>query len=65
MICAHTVRPGITKYRCTCRPCWRLSQRILLTLARAPRLLPRPCIFSGGVLRRRSLASQKRFDVLT
>jgi hypothetical protein len=23
--CAHTVRPGVAEYRCTCRPClgWR------------------------------------------
>ena len=22
--CAHTVRPGVPEYRCTCRPCLRL-----------------------------------------
>jgi hypothetical protein len=25
--CAHTVRPGVPDYRCTCRPCLRLSQK--------------------------------------
>ena len=29
--CAHTVRPGITEYKCTCRPCLRLCQWMLLT----------------------------------
>jgi late competence protein required for DNA uptake (superfamily II DNA/RNA helicase) len=24
--CAHTVRPGMPEYRCTCRPCLRLSR---------------------------------------
>jgi hypothetical protein len=25
--CVHTVRPGVPDYRCTCRPCLRLSQK--------------------------------------
>jgi hypothetical protein len=25
--CAHTVRPGMPEYRCTCRPCLRLSRQ--------------------------------------
>jgi hypothetical protein len=25
--CAHTVRPGVPEYRCTCRRCVRLSQK--------------------------------------
>ena len=25
--CAHTVRPGIPEYTCTCRPCLRLEQK--------------------------------------
>ncbi len=29
--CAHTVCPGVPEYRCTCRPCLRLSRRTLLT----------------------------------
>ncbi len=29
--CAHTVRPGVPEYRCTCRPCLRLSRKTLLT----------------------------------
>jgi hypothetical protein len=29
--CAHTVRPGVPDYRCTCRPCLRLSRETLLT----------------------------------
>ena len=29
--CAHTIRPGITEYKCTCRPCLRLSRKTLLT----------------------------------
>ena len=29
--CAHTARPGITEYKCTCRPCLRLSRKPLLT----------------------------------
>ena len=24
--CAHTVRPGVPGYRCTCRPCLRIEQ---------------------------------------
>jgi hypothetical protein len=24
--CAHTVRPGVTEYKCTCRPCLRQEQ---------------------------------------
>lgn len=26
--CAHTVRPGVPDYRCTCRPCMRLSRKL-------------------------------------
>jgi hypothetical protein len=29
--CAHTVRPGVPEYKCTCRPCLRLSRNPLLT----------------------------------
>jgi hypothetical protein len=29
--CAHTVRPGVPEYRCTCRPCLRLSRKTPLT----------------------------------
>lgn len=29
--CAHTVRPSVPEYRCTCRPCLRLSRKTLLT----------------------------------
>jgi hypothetical protein len=29
--CAHTVRPGVPEYRCTCRTCLRLSRKMLLT----------------------------------
>jgi len=25
--CAHTVRPGVPEYKCTCRPCVRLALR--------------------------------------
>jgi hypothetical protein len=25
--CAHTVRPGVPEYRCTCRACLRLSRK--------------------------------------
>jgi hypothetical protein len=25
--CAHTVRAGVADYRCTCRPCLRLSRK--------------------------------------
>jgi len=25
--CAHTVRPGVPEYRCTCRACLRMSQK--------------------------------------
>jgi hypothetical protein len=25
--CAHTVRPGVTEYKCTCRPCVRAGRR--------------------------------------
>lgn len=28
--CAHTVRPGMPEYRCTCRPCLSLSREMLL-----------------------------------
>jgi hypothetical protein len=24
--CAHTVRPGVPEYECTCRPCLRVAQ---------------------------------------
>jgi hypothetical protein len=24
--CAHTVRPGVPEYKCTCRPCLRQGQ---------------------------------------
>ena len=24
--CAHTVRPGVPEYRCTCRPCLRTAR---------------------------------------
>ena len=24
--CAHTVRPGVPEYRCTCRPCLRMER---------------------------------------
>jgi hypothetical protein len=24
--CAHTVRPGVPEYRCTCRPCLRMAR---------------------------------------
>ena len=29
--CAHTVRPGVPEYRCTCRPCLRLVSENALT----------------------------------
>jgi hypothetical protein len=29
--CAHTTRPGITAYKCTCRLCLRLFRKPLLT----------------------------------
>ena len=29
--CAHTVRPGVPDYRCSCRHCLRLSRKMLLT----------------------------------
>jgi len=29
--CAHTMRPGVPEYECTCRPCLRLSPKTLLT----------------------------------
>ena len=25
--CAHTIRPGVPEYRCTCRRCLRLSRK--------------------------------------
>jgi len=25
--CAHTVRPGVPEYKCTCRTCLRLSRK--------------------------------------
>jgi hypothetical protein len=28
--CAHTVRPGVPEYKCTCRPCLGLSRKTLL-----------------------------------
>jgi hypothetical protein len=24
--CAHTVRPGVSEYKCTCRPCLRATR---------------------------------------
>jgi hypothetical protein len=29
--CAHTVRPGVPEYKCTCRPCLKISRNALLT----------------------------------
>jgi hypothetical protein len=29
--CAHTLFPGVPEYKCTCRPCLRLSRKPLLT----------------------------------
>jgi hypothetical protein len=29
--CAHTVRPGMPEYRCTCRPCLRLLRMQIST----------------------------------
>ena len=29
--CAHTVRPGMPEYRCTCRPCLRLWREQIST----------------------------------
>ncbi len=29
--CAHTLRPGVREYMCTCRPCLRLLRKPLLT----------------------------------
>ncbi len=26
--CAHTVRPGVPEYKCTCRPCLRVATQI-------------------------------------
>ena len=49
--CAHTVRPGVPKNKCTCRACLRLSLESLstahgshlLTYYFAPRLRPAEC----------------------
>ena len=37
--CAHTVRPGITEYRCTCRSCFR-NRRFAAKLVKLRRHIP-------------------------
>jgi hypothetical protein len=32
--CAHTVRPGVHDYRCTCRPCLRLRYWVIYSAVR-------------------------------